>query len=307
MSTTMTGTSDDAKVFGKYHDLALLVLGFVLTTLLGTVVTKCAQDRSWEHQQRVLNHTDSVANEIAKKDRLEAESLAYTRASELRQRDSAANAAAQAMERRYTEALQSAQHRWELFLQDREQAAVARTATMELHQTARLDSLNRREAHRVAATQIFDEISRAADKRIFRWWRLYSSIATVEPAEVVAQYRHEHRQAIYEWNDSLNRNRAMLCRYFGFAQAQMFENVIQHGFKSITDGIEPYLNSYPAPNAGLSQLKTQADQLHHNIYQLDNDLVEMIRVNAIGGDTDADCSLLVKNPEAWRTQVNIEG
>ncbi len=43
----------DKKVFGRYHDIVLLFLGFVLTTVVGGVLTYYFQERSWTHQHGV--------------------------------------------------------------------------------------------------------------------------------------------------------------------------------------------------------------------------------------------------------------
>ncbi|MGH7459920.1 MAG: hypothetical protein ACREMA_02685 [Longimicrobiales bacterium] len=41
--------SSNAKLFGKYNDLALLIIGFLLTTVVGWIL----QHRSWSHQHEL--------------------------------------------------------------------------------------------------------------------------------------------------------------------------------------------------------------------------------------------------------------
>jgi len=49
---------ESPKLFGKYSDLILLLLGFILTTLVGTFITYKLQNRSWENQDRAQRLAD---------------------------------------------------------------------------------------------------------------------------------------------------------------------------------------------------------------------------------------------------------
>ena len=44
----------DRRLFGRYHDLVLLILGFVLSTVVGGVLTYYFQERSCRHQHGVV-------------------------------------------------------------------------------------------------------------------------------------------------------------------------------------------------------------------------------------------------------------
>jgi alpha-L-fucosidase len=47
----LTLVSEDRKVFGKYHDIAILLLGFILTTIVGGYLSHSWQDRSAKIQR----------------------------------------------------------------------------------------------------------------------------------------------------------------------------------------------------------------------------------------------------------------
>jgi hypothetical protein len=54
--TTAPGTADkqpNSKLFGKYQELVLLLLGFVLTTIIGGAIGARFQERSWTHEHLV--------------------------------------------------------------------------------------------------------------------------------------------------------------------------------------------------------------------------------------------------------------
>ncbi len=58
--------SNRDKLFGKYQEIALLTLGFFLTTIVGGILGYYFQKRSWEHQHKaMLIETElKAANEV---------------------------------------------------------------------------------------------------------------------------------------------------------------------------------------------------------------------------------------------------
>ncbi len=43
-------TAKNQKLFGKWNELILLIIGFLLTTLVGSIISFWVQNRSWDHQ-----------------------------------------------------------------------------------------------------------------------------------------------------------------------------------------------------------------------------------------------------------------
>lgn len=62
---------------------------------------------------------------------------------------------------------------------------------------------------------IFEEISRLMDKRLYRMRRLYWAINKNQSNDEVENRMNEYREVLYEWNDNINRNLALLQFYFG--------------------------------------------------------------------------------------------
>jgi hypothetical protein len=73
---------------------------------------------------------------------------------------------------------------------------------------------NRREAEKQAAATVFDEISRAMDRRLYRMWLWHWALKSGD-GNRIDKALNEYRTVLTEWNDSLNRNLVLTYRYFG--------------------------------------------------------------------------------------------
>ena len=142
----------ETKIFGKYHELALLTLGFILTTVVGGGLGIYFQRQAWKQQQ------------LVEEKRIE----------------------------------------------------------------------------RRSATQIFEEVSSLMDRRSYRMillnWRLMHNSGL----ERTKAQMDEYRKILYEWNDSQNRNKALIRRYFGSEMSSYFAKEIHGCFKQIGCHLEAY-------------------------------------------------------------------
>jgi hypothetical protein len=75
--------------------------------------------------------------------------------------------------------------------------------------------MSMREAERQTATQVFGDLSTLLDKRRYRMqqvcWKLSDHDAT---AKLIELHMENYRAILFEWNDNLNRNLALIDRYF---------------------------------------------------------------------------------------------
>jgi Tfp pilus assembly protein PilN len=82
---------------------------------------------------------------------------------------------------------------------------------------------------RQQASQVFDEISRLLDRRLYRLrllnWRLQAK-AEGKPHTDLDSKMQDYRDALREWNENVNRNLALLQRYFGVGMRDQFDNEI---------------------------------------------------------------------------------
>jgi len=179
-------------VFGKYHNLILLLLGFFLTTIIGGGFGNYFQNKSWNYKNRIK-------------------------------------------------------------LQEEEQKV---------------------------ATKIFEQISTVMDKRLYRsrlwFWRMESN----EDPKVINEYLNQYRLVLYEWNDNLNRNLALIQRYFGMDLKIHFLNEINDKFGSIGSDLEKvYKNSF---QDDLSTIEKKLDSLNITIYKFNVALITLIQNRKIG-------------------------
>ncbi len=176
------------KLFGKYHDLALLLLGFIFTTVVGGYLSY-----KWQTRAAVIES--------------EAE-----------------------------------QKRYEI----------------------------------KSATIIFENISELMDKRLYRMRRISMGIASKKDYKEMKQRWDKYRAVLFEWNESLNKNLAMIQKYFGNDARNFLENKIQSGFKYYGQMLENYKH-----NTYKQRLKV-ADNLNEKIYDFDVSLINKIQKAKVG-------------------------
>jgi hypothetical protein len=70
------------------------------------------------------------------------------------------------------------------------------------------------ENRRIAATTLFADVSTLIDKRLYLWREAVWDLEQNGKDPGFELKRHAYHLVVEEWNFSLNRNRALLCRYF---------------------------------------------------------------------------------------------
>jgi hypothetical protein len=94
---------------------------------------------------------------------------------------------------------------------------------------------------REKATLLFDELSRLLDKRLYRMRRLYWSLTDDRPSQESEEARARmaaYVAVLYEWNDSVNRNLALLQSYFGHQLRAQLDDVIGGRFRDLGADLE---------------------------------------------------------------------
>lgn len=94
---------------------------------------------------------------------------------------------------------------------------------------------------REKATEIFEEISRLLDRRLYRMRRLYWALEANRerpPSEQAQKRMEEYVGILYEWNDSINRNLALIQRYFGTHRREVFDEKIGARLRDLGQKIE---------------------------------------------------------------------
>lgn len=144
---------------------------------------------------------------------------------------------------------------------------------------------NRRESERTAAASVFDEISRAMDERLYRMRLVYWGLR-VGDEERIAAAMGEYREALVKWNDSLNRNLALVYRYFGGNVWRFLSGVLYEEFATIGRHLEDRYRHRGQPQPGyaarlyVSGRRLQA--LSNDIYGLNLAIISMIQRGRVG-------------------------
>jgi hypothetical protein len=142
------------------------------------------------------------------------------------------------------------------------------------------------EQERERAVLIFDEISRLMDKRLYRlhllYWRLKSGHDGTGWPDETAERFEEYRQVLYEWNDSINRNLALVQRYFGHAMRDQLDYRVGASFASLGRTMERWwksANATPPPDQG--DVATRLNRLTSLIYSFNLDMISAIQTGMI--------------------------
>ena len=183
----------ERKLFGRYHDIIILLVGFVLTTLVGGYLTQSWQTRSARIQRE-------------------------------------------------------AEHK---------------------------------RTEQAAATRLFEELSRLMDKRLYRMRRVHNGLGSNVSGEKMQKRWDSYREVLFEWNENLNRNLALVQRYFGYGPRDILENQIQAGFIELGQLLEG--SGYP--NKGVTKYQHRqavADDLNNIIYSFDINMITSIQDGDIG-------------------------
>jgi hypothetical protein len=141
------------------------------------------------------------------------------------------------------------------------------------------------ESERATATKVYEDISKLLDKRLYRMgqlhWMLEDSNTETDDLE---KHMNNYREILYEWNDSLNRNLALIQAYFGDETRIILEHTILEEFKRIGILLE---NSYiqkkkDSKIVGSDQIDKNLAILSNVIYFLNLRMIELIQSGKVG-------------------------
>jgi hypothetical protein len=145
------------------------------------------------------------------------------------------------------------------------------------------------EADRGHATEICRELSQLMDKRLYRMWQLNWALFgdPIEGSRVEARMQ-DYRAALYEWNDTLNRNLAAAEIQFGHALRDQLERDVYEGFRILGTKLEyryrHIQSSQPSEaDADLEErLSRDLRELRERIYAMVVIMLQQIREGRIG-------------------------
>jgi hypothetical protein len=142
------------------------------------------------------------------------------------------------------------------------------------------------------AAAVCDELSRLLDKRLYRMRRLFWAVAAVQrgdPAtERLDSSLQEYDEVLYEWNDRLNANLALLGTHFGTAARQYLFDLYED-FRRVGRELEAAVTSVRAGqdvSAALARLDTEFEgwspgSLNNLVYTLSVAMTTQLRDGSV--------------------------
>jgi len=144
--------------------------------------------------------------------------------------------------------------------------------------------MNILEQRRTQATVLFNEISPLIDTRLYTWRRVAWGLQDRIAEDSLRSRYNEYIQVFYTWNHNLNKNRALICRFFGPELGSKFEDYIVPEFIELHKSII-FLYRLPRslrPIIYTDSLNSLADPLNDDIYEFNNAMAELIRSGNVG-------------------------
>jgi hypothetical protein len=145
-----------------------------------------------------------------------------------------------------------------------------------------------RQQERERAVAIFEEVSRLMDRRLYRlrllYWSLPAGRADGARSPLAEPRMDEYRQVLCEWNDSINRNLALIQQYFGEAMRRRLDNTIGSTFVGLGRSIERLWASESNPPAAVEpkELDRRLTELSSLVYGFNLQMIRAIQAGAVG-------------------------
>lgn len=153
-----------------------------------------------------------------------------------------------------------------------------------------------REARRHAATELFEDVGRLMDRRLFLWTRLYGALR--EGLSDTTEQEKTYRVTVADWNATLLTNEALICRYFGIEAGRTFVRSVVPGFGRLDRALVEYRKLPFVERRGRDALVSDYVSQRQAIFRFNLELVDRIRSGIVAtADAGAQCSSLVPAQE----------
>ena len=141
-------------------------------------------------------------------------------------------------------------------------------------------------AARDRAVALFEELSRVLDRRLYRMRRLYWTLRRERErplSERGAKSLEAYDAVLFEWNDNINRNLALLERSFGSRMRKQLDDEIGATMRAVGVVLENELKNPSASETDLDEIGSRLGRLANLIYAYNVEMLALIQ----GGTFDA--------------------
>lgn len=134
--------------------------------------------------------------------------------------------------------------------------------------------VQREDLRRDQALRTFEEVSKLLDQRLYRMRQVYWA------AKAIAKDRGEaarldaavtaYRAVLVDWNDNLNRVRALVHTYFGEEAREILEHRLHEEYVAIGEELDQFVREVRAdPGVPVRPIGARLTQLSHRVYRFD--------------------------------------
>jgi hypothetical protein len=163
-----------------------------------------------------------------------------------------------------------------------------------------------RAQERERANKAFEEISRLLDKRLYRLRQLYWGLSgPTEGRREGDQARRmdEYRAVLYEWNDNINRNLALVQQYFGASMRDRLDYEVGATFVQLGRQVESlWKESTASGPKSHPQLDGRIGELEEMIYGLNIRMLRLIQSGSVGVFNPDAATWTLESPATGRLQ-----
>lgn len=138
---------------------------------------------------------------------------------------------------------------------------------------------------RERAVELFDELSRLLDRRLYRMRRLFWSLVNdgeEVPSDASRERMADYVSVLYDWNDSINRNLALLQRYFGRSLRDRLDNEVGVLQRELGEELESLWNGRSRLAEEGSSVEERFNLLADLIYEFNVDMITSIQQGDLG-------------------------
>jgi hypothetical protein len=163
------------------------------------------------------------------------------------------------------------------------------TTTYQCGATRLTERQRERNSEIQAATEVFNEVSRHLDRRLYRSRRLLwglsrpttqTSASSLSAADLQRR-RDAYVEAVQEWNENINRTYALTERYFGRGMRVFLEQDLARGFICVS----ARLDSQEPEIIGLEHV---IDSFNPEVYRFNLEMLRRIQEGRIGSAREED-------------------
>ena len=124
------------------------------------------------------------------------------------------------------------------------------------------------------ATKIFEDISSILDQRLYRYRRIVYAFRTKDDNKIDKAFQ-EYLEVLFDWNDRINRNYAMIEKFFGKEMRKSLEDGIQKDIIFIGTLLER-IKKKAANALDVEEVWQKIDEINAKVYQFDLKMLNII-------------------------------